>query len=130
MVDADPGGLEVARVAAERSHEVVVFEAAAKAGGQVLLTAALKRRREILDIVGWRMAECERLGVTFRFNTWAEAREVLAEGPDVVVVATGGMPNLDLLSSGGELATASWDILSGAVAPARQVIDNNGGHSA
>ncbi|MBE2275359.1 MAG: FAD-dependent oxidoreductase [Rhodobacteraceae bacterium] len=131
VVGAGPGGLEAARVAAERGHEVVVFEAAAKAGGQVLLTAALKRRREILGIVDWRMAECERLGVTFRFNTWAEAEDVLAEQPDAVVIATGGMPNLDLLSSGQDLATTSWDILSGAVAPARQVIviDNNGGHS-
>lgn len=132
VIGAGPGGLEAARVAAERGHEVVVFEAAAKAGGQILLTAALKRRREILGIVDWRVAECERLGVQFRFNTWAEADDVLAEAPDCVVVATGGLPNLDLLASGQDLATTSWDILSGAVSPAKQVvmIDNTGSHSA
>lgn len=132
VVGAGPGGLEAARVAAERGHDVVVFEAAPKAGGQILLTAALKRRREILGIVDWRVAECERLGVRFHFNTWAEAGDVLAESPDCVVIATGGLPNLDLLSQGQDLATTSWDILSGAVAPGKQVlvIDNNGGHSA
>ncbi len=130
VVGAGPGGLEAARVAAERGHEVTVLEASGKAGGQVLLTAAVKRRREVLGIVDWRMAECERLGVTFRFNCYAEAADVLAENPDCVVIATGGMPNLSLLSAGQELATTSWDILSGAVAPAKHVIviDNDGSH--
>lgn len=130
VIGAGPGGLEAARVAAERGHNVTVFEAAAKAGGQVLLTAAVKRRREILGIVDWRIAECERLGVQFRFNQYAEAADVEAEEPDCVVVATGGMPNLDLLSNGQDLVTTSWDILSGAVATGRSVIvvDNNGSH--
>lgn len=132
VVGAGAGGLEAARVAAERGHQVVVFEAASKAGGQILLTAALKRRREILGIIDWRLSECELLGVEFRFNMFADAADVLTENPDCVVIATGGMPNLDLLSSGQELATTSWDVLSGGTAPAKQVIfiDNNGGHSA
>lgn len=132
VVGAGPGGLEAARVAAERGHEVIVFEASGKAGGQMLLTAALKRRRDILGIVDWRLAECERLGVTFRYNSYAEPSDVLAESPDCVVVATGGIPDTGILAAGQELATSSWDILSGAVAPARQVIvvDNNGSHPA
>ncbi|PZF75140.1 N-methylproline demethylase [Aestuariivirga litoralis] len=132
VVGAGPGGLEAARVAAERGHEVVVFEASGKAGGQLLLTAALKRRREILGIIDWRLAECERLGVAIRYNSYAEAADVLAENPDCVVIATGGIPDASILATGHELATGGWDILSGAVAPARSVIvvDNNGSHPA
>ena len=98
----------------------------------MLLTAALKRRREILGIIDWRLAECERLGVTFHYNSYAEAGDVLAESPDCVVIATGGVPDMSILASGHELATGSWDILSGSVAPARSVIviDNNGSHPA
>jgi len=130
VVGAGPGGLEAARVSAARGHEVVLFEAASEAGGQLVLAAALKRRREILGIVEWRMAECRRDGVEMRFNRYAEAADVLAERPDIVVVATGGLPNTEFLDEGAELATTSWDILSGAAKPAESVLlfDDNGAH--
>ena len=130
VVGAGPGGLEAARVAGERGHDVLVFEAASQPGGQVRLAAALKRRREIMGIVDWRMAECERHGVVFRFDTYAEADDVLAEAPDIVVVATGGLPDTDFLAEGADLATSGWDILSGAVRPAATVLlyDDNGAH--
>ena len=130
VVGAGPGGLEAARVAGERGHEVLVFEAASQPGGQIRLAAALKRRREILGIVDWRMSECERHGVTFRFDAYAEVEDVLSEAPDIVVVATGGLPDMDFLDAGAELATTGWDVLSGAVRPAASVIlyDDNGAH--
>jgi NADPH-dependent 2,4-dienoyl-CoA reductase/sulfur reductase-like enzyme len=56
VVGAGPAGLEAARVAGERGHEVTVFEAAAEAGGQVRLTARSKRRSEMIGIIDWRMA--------------------------------------------------------------------------
>jgi NADPH-dependent 2,4-dienoyl-CoA reductase/sulfur reductase-like enzyme len=79
IVGAGPAGLEAARVAAERGHEVVVFEAANNPGGQIRLTAQSERRREMISIIDWRMSQCEKLGVTFRFNTWAEADTIEAE---------------------------------------------------
>ncbi len=111
VVGAGPAGLEAARVAGERGHEVVVFEAAARPGGQLLIAAGLKRRRETLGIVDWRLAECARLGVVIRCNTYAEAADVVAENPDIVVVATGGVPNMSFLGAGEAFATSTWDIL-------------------
>ena len=130
VVGAGPAGLEAARVAGERGHEVVVFEAGAQAGGQVKVAAGLGRRREIMGIVDWRLAECARLGVAIRYNAYAEAADVMAEDPDVVVVATGGVPNLSFLDAGDAFATSSWDILTGAVRPAGKVLlyDDNGAH--
>jgi NADPH-dependent 2,4-dienoyl-CoA reductase/sulfur reductase-like enzyme len=111
---------------------VTVFEANTKAGGQILLTASLKRRREILGIIDWRLSECERLGVNIEYNRYAEESDVIVENPDVVVIATGGLPNLDCLEAGGELAATSWDILGGAVQVAKSVLiyDDNGSHPA
>lgn len=132
VVGAGPGGLEAARVAGERGHDVVVFEASGKAGGQVSLAAAVKRRREIMGIIDWRVSECERLGVTFKYNTYAGMADVLDEKPDGVIIATGGIPDLPHLQSGADLVTSSWDILGGAVRAAQSVIvvDNNGSHPA
>lgn len=132
VVGAGPAGLEAARVSAERGHEVVVFEAASAPGGQIRLTARSERRREMIGIVDWRMNQCEKLGVAFRFNAWAEAGTVLAEDPDVVVIATGGLPHTDVLSEGNDLVVSSWDILSGDVKPGANVLvyDDAGDHAA
>ncbi|CAH0299995.1 NADH:flavin oxidoreductase [Agrobacterium fabrum] len=131
IVGAGPAGLEAARVCAERGHDVVVFEAANDAGGQIRLTAQSERRREMIGIIDWRMSQCERLGVTFHFNSWAEADTVLSENPDVVIIATGGLPHTDLLSKGNDLAVSAWDIISGDVKPGTNVLvfDDAGDHA-
>lgn len=132
IVGAGPGGLEAARVAAERGHDVTVFEAAAEPGGQVRLTVQNPRRAEMIGIIDWRMAQCAARGVAFRFNTWAEAEDVQALDPDVVIVATGGMPCMMLHETGGDLphAVSSWDVISGDVKPAGHVLiyDESGDH--
>ncbi|MDH6232070.1 2,4-dienoyl-CoA reductase-like NADH-dependent reductase (Old Yellow Enzyme family)/thioredoxin reductase [Mesorhizobium soli] len=122
IVGAGPAGLEAARVSAERGHEVVVFEASAHHGGQVRLTARSQRRQEMIGIVDWRMAQCTAKGVTFRFNTWAEEADVMAEKPDVVIIATGGYPHTEVLSEGNDLIVSTWDILSGDVKPGTNVL--------
>jgi N-methyl-L-proline demethylase len=131
IVGAGPAGLEAARVSAERGHEIVVFEAADKAGGQIRLTAQSERRREMISIIEWRMSQCEKLGVTFHFNTWAEADAVQAENPDVVIIATGGLPHTEVLSRGNELVISAWDIISGDVKPGSNVLifDDAGDHA-
>ncbi len=131
VVGAGPAGLEAARVAAERGHDVVVLEAAAHPGGQIRLTAQSERRREMISIIDWRMAQCEKRGVVFHFNTWADAETVQAENPDVVIIATGGLPHTEALAKGNELVVSAWDIIAGDVKPGTNVLifDDAGDHA-
>ncbi|MFT4619271.1 MAG: 2,4-dienoyl-CoA reductase-like NADH-dependent reductase (Old Yellow Enzyme family) [Sulfitobacter sp.] len=132
VIGAGPAGLEAARVAALRGHEVVVFEAQSEPGGQIRLTAQNPRRREMIGIIDWRMAQCAARDVAFHFNTWAQVEDVTALSPDVVIVATGGLPNLELFETGAEAAhvVSAWDLISGDVKPAERVLiyDESGDH--
>jgi 2,4-dienoyl-CoA reductase-like NADH-dependent reductase (Old Yellow Enzyme family) len=130
VVGAGPGGLEAARVCAERGHRVTLFEANREPGGQVQIAARAPRRQEIIGIIGWLYQQVKQLGVDVRLNHYAQAADVLAEQPEVVIIATGGLPNTEFLSSGADLVTSSWDILSGYVKPASQVLffDDHGNY--
>ncbi len=71
VVGAGPGGLEAARVAAERGHDVVLFEAADRPGGQVLLASRAPRRKELVGIIDWRM---QRLAAAWRHAALLDLR--------------------------------------------------------
>lgn len=130
VIGAGPAGLEAARVLGERGHRVVVFEASDLPGGQVRIASSSPRRRDLISIIEWRLDECKLLGVDIRTNRYVDADEVLAENPDIVVVATGGVPNTEFLTEGANLVTDGWDVLCGAVHPRGEVMlyDDNGGH--
>ena len=134
IVGAGPGGLEAARVAADRGHEVIVFEAASNAGGQIRLSAKSKRRKDMLGIIDWRIAQCSKKNVKFNFNLYAESKDIINEDPDIVIIATGGTPNLELFETKKELphVFSSWDIISGDIKPAENILiyDEAGDHAA
>ncbi len=134
VVGAGPAGLEAARVCAERGHDVTVFEAQANAGGQVRICAMTPRRKEMLSIIDWREAQCTAKGVTFNYNQYAEPDDVIALTPDVVIIATGGLPNIELFETGqdAKLVETSWDMITGDIKPADDILiyDESGDHPA
>ena len=130
VIGGGPGGMEAARVAALRGHDVVLMEATDRLGGQVNLAAKAPGREEIAGIAGWLQNEIETLGVEVRCNVLVEPEEVLAEAPDVVIVATGGTPDTEFLEAGEDLVVSVWDVLGGYVEPTGSVLlyDDHGWH--
>jgi N-methyl-L-proline demethylase len=132
VVGAGPAGLEAGRVAGERGHHVTVLEAMPHPGGQLVLAARNPRRRDLNGIIEWRVAELARLGVKLHLDTYADHRFVEELQPDVVIIATGGQPQLPPLESGEELVVTTWDVIAGDAKPTGDVLlfDDNGSHSA
>jgi 2,4-dienoyl-CoA reductase-like NADH-dependent reductase (Old Yellow Enzyme family)/thioredoxin reductase len=125
VVGGGPGGMEAARVAAERGHTVILVEQAEALGGQITLAAQAPQRDQIAGITRWYALELERLGVDLRLGTRADAALVRDEHPDVCILATGGVPFIDQEAEWGAaegLVVSSWDILSGAVEPGKNVL--------
>ena len=132
VVGGGPGGLEAARIAGERGHDVLVLEAMPWTGGQVRLAARNHRRRDLMGMIEWRDAELARLGVEVRCDVFAELADIVDAEPDVVIVATGGLPQTPELELGADRVFTSWDVLGGDVTPTGDVLlfDDNGTHSA
>ncbi len=128
VVGAGPAGLEAARVSAGRGHEVVLFERQERTGGQINLATRAGWREQLSGISRWLDQQVGRLGVDLRLGVEATAESVMAESPDVVVIATGGTPNPGYFK-GVDLAATTWDVLAGKVAPAEAVLlyDDHGG---
>ena len=94
VVGGGPAGLEAARVAALRGHEVVLFEREHKLGGLVPLTA-LVNDLELKDLVGlvrYLTLQITKLRVTIRLGKEVNASVIEEFKPDVVILAAGGKP--------------------------------------
>lgn len=125
VIGGGPGGMEAARVAAERGHKVTLVERADALGGQITLAAQAPQRDQIAGITRWYALELARLGVDVRLGTSADAALIRDEQPEVCILATGGEPFIDQETEWGAaegLVVSSWDILSGAVEPGKNVL--------
>ncbi len=89
VLGAGPAGLESARVAAARGHQVTLLERADRVGGQVRLAARTPGRAELAAIVDWLEQQCIARGVQIHTGHEVTADEIARLGPDVIVVATG-----------------------------------------
>lgn len=89
VVGGGPAGLETARVSALRGHEVTLFDERSDLGGAVRIAARTDGRDGLIDAVDWLGNEVRRLGVTVKLRRTAEADDIMALEPDVVVLATG-----------------------------------------
>ena len=108
VVGGGPAGMEAARTARLRGHEVILFEAYPTLGGTLNVLRKAPMMQGFEDIADWHRQEIDRLGVEVRTGVHVDADDVLTEHPDAVIVATGAEPVLD-----GRLVTAPGEPVVG-----------------
>ncbi|MFC7540663.1 FAD-dependent oxidoreductase [Siccirubricoccus deserti] len=104
------GGIEAARVAAARGHQVEVWEKAARPGGQIHLAVAAPDKAEVEPAWGYRWTLLQSLGVPVRCGVDADATMIRAFAPDHIVVATGARPRP--LGIPGATPLQAWDVIA------------------
>ena len=132
IVGAGPAGLEAARVCAVRGHDVVVLEADTTYGGQVQIAARSDRRKDLIGVVDWRYQQAKKRNVDFRFGVYAEADEVLVENPDIVIIATGGVPDTEVAEGARTQVNDVWDVMQDSLKSKQRVMvfDDHGSYPA
>jgi NADPH-dependent glutamate synthase beta subunit-like oxidoreductase len=89
VVGGGPAGMEAARIAALRGHDVTLWEASDRLGGATLLAAMPPRREEFGDLPRWLAGQMPKAGVKVALNHLADSDSVKNFAPDVLVAATG-----------------------------------------
>jgi 2,4-dienoyl-CoA reductase-like NADH-dependent reductase (Old Yellow Enzyme family)/thioredoxin reductase len=109
-----PAGMEAAIIAAQRGHEVKLFEKDERLGGQYYLASVPPCKGEISTFLAWQAHMLEKLGVKVVMNTALTAKIVQEQKPDAVIVATGSAPATTKISGlGHSFVTTAQEVLEG-----------------
>ncbi len=125
VIGSGPAGMEAARVAAGRGHNVALWERAEKLGGQVNLAAVPPHKLNLTDVVRYLANQLEETGVQVQSGKAADLTTILDYKPDVVVAATGCVPKqLALQGVGTDNArvVSAYDVLSGKARVGQKVV--------
>jgi 2,4-dienoyl-CoA reductase-like NADH-dependent reductase (Old Yellow Enzyme family)/thioredoxin reductase len=124
VVGGGPAGMEAARVAALRGHDVTLWERDRQLGGAALLAAIPPRREEFADLPRWLSGQVQKVGVKIELDRTADAAGVRAFAPDVLVAATGARVEIPEHIPGWNLphVTTVREVLSGKVQTGQRVL--------
>lgn len=127
VVGGGLGGMEAAWVAAACGHSVVLIEKADRLGGQANIAMMPPTKSDIARVITAYSALCKKYGVDIRLNTEATKDMILKEKPDVVILATGGVPIAPRFENEGIPVVQSWDVLLGKVVAGNHPLIIGGG---
>jgi NADPH-dependent 2,4-dienoyl-CoA reductase/sulfur reductase-like enzyme len=124
-----PAGLEAARVAALRGHEVTLYEKSDKLGGQFIIATRPPMKQELTMAIKYLSTQIRKLGVKVEMGMEATPAVVEKLKPDVVIVATGGLPLIpkDIPGTNLEKVVTANDVLMETVRPEQRVAILGGG---
>lgn len=92
IIGGGPAGMEAARVAALRGHRVTVWEKGNALGGSLIPASGPDFKKDFKDLIRYQALQMKKLGVTVELAKQATPSQILEMKPDVLFVATGGVP--------------------------------------
>ena len=124
VVGAGPAGMETARVASLRGHDVTLWEQSEQLGGTALLAALPPFRSEMGDLTRWLSDQITKAGVKIETNKRAEKESIISFQPDVLVAAAGALPEIPRHIPGWNLphVTHIYDVLSGKSSVGQRIL--------
>jgi 2,4-dienoyl-CoA reductase-like NADH-dependent reductase (Old Yellow Enzyme family)/thioredoxin reductase len=129
VIGGGPAGMEAARIASLRGHEVTLYDKGKELGGQLLLAAAPPGKRRLLWIRDYLATQLEKQGVKINLGVGVRPEMIDNERPDAVVLATGATPvQPDFIDTSDERVVNAWDVLGGLVEPVGQKVVILGGN--
>lgn len=108
VVGAGPAGLQAARVAAQRGHDVTLVSASQRLGGKLRWEAGLPGREEYANLLAWMERQLHAAGANVVLGTRATADDIAALKPDTVILATGAHVRAPADVAGGA-SVRDWD---------------------
>jgi 2,4-dienoyl-CoA reductase-like NADH-dependent reductase (Old Yellow Enzyme family)/thioredoxin reductase len=114
VIGGGPGGMEAARVAALRGHEVTIYEKQGQLGGKLILASTPPHKDEIRPFAEYLINQIKKLGVNFELGKEADLTSIKNFRPDVLILATGATPLVPRISGINHANIAfAEDVLSG-----------------
>jgi 2,4-dienoyl-CoA reductase-like NADH-dependent reductase (Old Yellow Enzyme family)/thioredoxin reductase len=113
IVGGGPAGLECARVARLRGHQVILFEKNQELGGQTLIAKNAPARQDFDGACRYAALQCKKLGVDIRLGVAADVPSIIREALDVVVIATGARAFRPKIPGIDDYGYSAWEVLQG-----------------
>ncbi len=128
VVGGGAAGMEAARIAAERGHDVTLYEKESSLGGALAVASKPPMKEQIEDFRRYLVIELNRTGVKVKLGKAADVATIKKEKSDAVVIATGARPRgLNIPGATAENVTMADDVLMGKAHPGQRVLVVGGG---
>ncbi|EFK05285.1 putative NADH oxidase [delta proteobacterium NaphS2] len=128
VIGGGPGGMEAARVAALRGHDVILYEKLDRLGGHLMEASMAEHKKDIRPLIGWLSSQIKKGGVEVVLGKEVTLDLVTEISPDVVIVAVGAtilIPEIPGINE--SIAVSALDVLTGKADVGNRVVVAGGG---